>query len=84
MKQTFTTVMPDRIGAFLEASRVFAALGLNITKLESRPIPGSDFEFMFYFDMDASVYSEELLHVLDDLANRKETFVFLGCYTEQI
>ena len=39
---------------------------------------------MFYFDMDASVYSEELLHVLDDLANRKETFVFLGCYTEQI
>ena len=62
----------------------FAALGINLTKLESRPIPGSDFEFMFYFDMDASVYSEELLHVLDDLANRKETFVFLGCYTEQI
>ena len=62
----------------------FASLGINLTKLESRPIPGSDFEFMFYFDMDASVYSEELLHVLDDLANRKETFVFLGCYTEQI
>ena len=33
MKQTFTTVMPDRIGAFLEASRVFAALGLNITRV---------------------------------------------------
>ena len=62
----------------------FATLGINLTKLESRPIPGSDFEFMFYFDMDASVYSEEVLHVLDDLADSKETFVFLGCYNEQL
>lgn len=60
----------------------FAALGINLTKLESRPIPGSDFEFMFYFDMDASIYSEELINLLSELENQPETFVFLGCYTE--
>lgn len=62
----------------------FAALGVNLTKLESRPIPGSDFEFLFYFDLDASVYSPELINLLSELENQPETFVFLGCYTETI
>lgn len=62
----------------------FAALGVNLTKLESRPIPGSDFEFMFYFDLDASIYSKELINLLSELENQPETFVFLGCYTEAI
>lgn len=62
----------------------FAALGVNLTKLESRPIPGSDFEFMFYFDLDASVYSPELINLLGELESRPETFVLLGCYNESI
>ena len=62
----------------------FAALGVNLTKLESRPIPGSDFEFMFYFDLDASVYSPELINLLSELESQPETFAFLGCYTEAI
>ena len=62
----------------------FAALGINLIKLESRPIPGSDFEFMFYFDLEASVYSEELINLLSELENQPETFVFLGSYTEAI
>jgi chorismate mutase/prephenate dehydratase len=60
----------------------FAALGLNLTKLESRPIPGKDFEFRFYFDMEASVYSPSVLSLLDELADGPEQFVFLGSYSE--
>lgn len=33
MKKTFTTVMPDRIGAFLRADRCLSRLGLNITRV---------------------------------------------------
>lgn len=62
----------------------FAALGINLTKLESRPIPGSDFEFMFYFDLETSVYSQELMNLLSELENQPETFVFLGSYSEAI
>lgn len=62
----------------------FAALGVNLTKLESRPVPGSDFEFMFYFDMEASVYSPELVNLLGQLENQPELFVFLGSYSETI
>ena len=60
----------------------FAALGLNPTKLESRPIPGRDFEFMFYFDMDASIYSKEVISLLSELDSSPEKFVFLGSYLE--
>lgn len=60
----------------------FAALGLNLTKLESRPIAGSNFEFMFYFDIDASVYSPELKELISELENDGEIFTYLGSYTE--
>ena len=41
--------LPHRPGSLYRMMARFAALGLNLTKLESRPIEGLDFEFMFYF-----------------------------------
>ncbi len=61
----------------------FAARGLNLTKLESRPISGSNFEFMFYFDIDASVYSDEFKSIIAELENDCESFSYLGSYTEE-
>jgi chorismate mutase/prephenate dehydratase len=60
----------------------FASLGLNLTKLESRPIPGRDFEFLFYFDLEASVWSEEVVNLLGTCADAAEQFSFLGSYSE--
>ena len=60
----------------------FAAVGINLTKIESRPIPGKDFEFMFYFEMSVSVYSEDLTALLSEFENAPEHFNFLGSYTE--
>ena len=33
MKKTYATSMPNHIGAFLKASKCFAALGINITRV---------------------------------------------------
>ena len=55
---------------------------MNLTKLESRPVPGSDFEFMFYFDVDASVYSPELAELITQLENELPGLVYLGSYNE--
>lgn len=60
----------------------FASLGMNLTKLESRPIPGKDFEFMFYFDVETSIYSPETVALLGQLDSELDTFVFLGSYCE--
>ncbi len=76
------TELPHQPGALGALLSKFAVLGLNLTKLESRPILGSDFEFKFYFDLEASIYSEEVLALLSELAAGVEPFVFLGSYTE--
>ncbi len=74
--------LPNRPGALYSMIARFAALGLNLTKLESRPLPGTDFEFLFYFDVDASVYSENVVKLLSRFDSGLDQFVFLGCYSE--
>lgn len=69
-------------GALYAMIAKFSALGLNLTKLESRPIAGTDFEFMFYFDLDASIYDKAALQLLCDLDEGPETFTYLGSYCE--
>ena len=82
-----TTIMlstPHRPGALYKILSRFYALGINVTKLESRPIPDRDFEFMFYFDLESSVYSEEFAQIICELAASSEEFTYLGSYSEVI
>lgn len=74
--------LPHTPGALYSIISKFAAAGLNLTKLESRPIPGKDFEFSFYFDLEASVYSDDVSAILDELAAGDNNFQFLGGYTQ--
>ena len=76
--------MPHRPGSLSRALNRFYSLGINITKLESRPIPERDFQFMFYFDLETSVYSGEFSRMLDDLSSISEEFRYLGSYSEVI
>ena len=71
-----------RPGSLYAIVAKFASLGINLLKLESRPISGSDFEFMFYFDIEATVDAEETISLLSHLENDLQTFVFLGNYSE--
>ena len=82
-----TTVMmtlPHRPGSLCRALSRFYSLGINITKLESRPLPERDFQFMFYFDLETSVYSGEFGRMIDDLDSISEEFRYLGSYSEVI
>lgn len=80
-KITFLTSTSHRPGSLYSLIAKFATRGLNISKLESRPIPGKDFEFRFYFDVEASVRAEETQAVLSQL-EKEPFFTFLGAYSE--
>ena len=57
-------------------------LGVNLVKLESRPIPARDFDFMFYFDLETSIYSQNFTQLICELESICEEFHYLGSYTE--
>jgi len=64
--------IPHRPGALYNVLAKFYALGVNIRKLESRPMPESESEFEFYLDIEAPVYSPETEMLFKDLeAGRK-------------
>ncbi len=62
----------------------FYSLNVNLIKLESRPLPDRDFEFMFYFDLDAPVYSPRFIQLLGELQGICESFTYLGSYSEMV
>lgn len=71
-----------RPGSLHEMIGKVACRGVNLSKLESRPIPGKDFEFRFYFDLDGSVFSPQVVELLKDMEVSAEKLSFLGCYSE--
>ena len=83
-KTSLMVVLPHRPGSLYQILARFYALGLNLIKLESRPLPDREFEFMFYFDLETSVYSDEFIRMVDDLSAVCEEFQYLGSYSEVI
>ena len=74
--------LPHRPGSLNAIISRFAASGVNLTKLESRPIPGMDFEFRFTFEFEASPTDPGVLGIISELAQDPEIegFTFLGAY----
>ena len=77
-------VLPHKPGTLYNVLAKFYALNINLQKLESRPLPNREFEFMFYFDVEASVYAPELENLFRDLEAESEQLRYLGTYHEVI
>lgn len=75
-------VLPNHPGSLYQLLSRFNALDINLIKLESRPLPGRDFEFMFYFDLEASVGSPTFSRLIEELDITMNQFSYLGSYSE--
>ncbi len=83
-RTTLMIVTPHKPGSLYRILSRFNSLGINLLKLESRPIPDRDFEFMFYFDLEAPVYSESFAQLLSELERECDEFTYLGSYLEVV
>lgn len=83
-KTSIMMVLNHKPGALYKVLARLYVLGINVLKLESRPIPDKDFEFMFYFDLETSIYSEEFVQLMCELDDLCEEFKYLGSYTEVV
>ncbi len=83
-KTSIMMILNHKPGALYKVLARLYTLGINVTKLESRPLPDREFEFMFYFDLETSIYSEEFVQLMCELDDFCEEFKYLGSYTEVV
>ena len=83
-KISLIMTLPHKPGSLANILARFSSIGLNLTKLESRPIPGMEFEFRFTFEFESKPNDPGAIKLLSELSTDPdiEQFTFLGAYAE--
>lgn len=75
---------PHESGCLHEILTIFTVNGLNMVKLESRPIPGHSWQYMFFIEFTGSLLAPEMDGVLHELAQTAEDFRVLGNFQSNL
>ena len=73
---TFSTA--HKSGALCQVLQAFMTAGINLSRIESRPVAGG--KYRFFADLQATVLSKETQAALHQAAGLCEYFEVLGCY----
>ena len=73
-----------RPGTLYKTLQRFYAYGINLLKIESRAIPDRNFEFLFYFDIETSIYSPQFIQLMTSMNDICEEMHYLGSYSEVV
>ncbi len=79
-KTSLLFTLPDRPGSLAEVLDILARAGINMTKLESRPMRGERWKYVFFVDVECDLDQERYKAALNDLASHCHTLRFLGSY----
>jgi len=79
-KTSLVFALQSTPGALFKALSGFALRDINLTKLESRPIRGRPWEYMFYADVDVSRHSLECGRAITHLGEFSRWVRTLGTY----
>ncbi len=82
-KTTLIMSTSQHAGSLVETLLVLQKYGINMTKLESRPIMGNPWEEMFYVDLEAQLNSEHMQQALAELTKLTKHLKVLGCYPSE-
>ncbi|EKO3409403.1 prephenate dehydratase [Vibrio fluvialis] len=82
-KTTLIMSTSQEAGSLVSTLLVLQRYGINMTKLESRPIMGNPWEEMFYVDLEAHLDSEGMQQALVELTRLTRHLKVLGCYPSE-
>lgn len=82
-KTTLIMSTSQQAGSLVETLLVLQRYGINMTKLESRPIMGNPWEEMFYVDLESHLDSQQMQQALNELTKITKHLKVLGCYPSE-
>ena len=80
IRTTLVVAVRNEPGTLLRVLQVFAARGLNMSTLESRPSRERAWEYVFWIDLDADLREPAMQAAVDDLAAVTTSLRVLGSY----
>lgn len=82
-KTTWIMSTEQKPGALVDALLILKQHGVNMSKLESRPITGNPWEEMFYVDVEGNVRDSNMQRAIDELQQTTRYLKVLGCYPNE-
>jgi prephenate dehydratase len=79
-KLSLVFALPHRPGVLSQALEPFARRGIDLLKIESRPVKGKPWEYRFYLDLHASTHTPHVGAALKELRSLTQELRILGCY----
>ncbi|MBN2388095.1 MAG: prephenate dehydratase [Anaerolineales bacterium] len=83
-KTTIVFTLKNTPGALFKALSVFALREIDLTKIESRPLPGKTWDYLFYVDFIGALQEETIRRALDHLGEYAPLLRILGTYPRAI
>jgi len=80
VKTSLLIALAHRPGSLAELLSVFRRRGVNMTKIESRPIPGSPFQYRFYLDLEGHAAVDPVRAALEEAREHTTELRVLGTY----
>ena len=82
-KTSIVFMVEHRPGSLCEILNLFYHGGVNILKLESRPLKDRPFEYMFHLDFEGSIADSGVKETIERVKKTAANFIYLGCYKRQ-
>lgn len=79
----FSMTCRHEVGALVRMLSILSENGLNMTKIESRPIKDRVWEFRFFIEIEGDYSSPAVRSALDKVSGRASSFKLLGCYKSE-